>query len=589
MHICISTRGTQISLYSILGIMLSIPHEQLKELLTRDGAITADVFDAAEKEASRMDMDVHDVLIARNAITQDYYFDCAAKFFAVDRATLIGRALAQDVVQSITEDVARGRRVIVFNKNTDGSFDVGMENPIDLETIEYVKRVLKAPVHTYLVLPEDMAYGLTFYGRRSADSFKKIIEDNIAASLRLRSAGADAQAEEVPIVAIVDSLISYALSSRASDIHIETLEAELLIRYRIDGILYEIARMPRAVHPAITARIKLLSGLKLDEHNKPQDGRFRYKAGTDAVDIRVGIMPTFYGEKIAMRLLSATARPQSLEELGMFEDHVALFKENAKKTYGMLLVTGPTGSGKTTTLYSLMNLLNRSDVNIVTIEDPIEYDMKYVNQTQVNPMQGITFATGLREIVRQDPNIVMVGEIRDEETADIAVQAALTGHLVLSTLHTNDAPSAVPRLFDLKILPFLAAAVLNVILAQRLVRKICLACITSYKPDEKLAASIQEQLTSLKLKEEVHVPKLLFKGQGCPTCNNTGYKGRIGIFEMLSVSEDIRRIIATQGFALESLYEQARKEGMVTMFQDGLRKVERGMTTIEEILRVIRE
>ncbi len=569
--------------------MLSIPQEKLKELLLADGAITADAFDAAEKEARRMGGDVSEILIARNAITQKYYFDLLAKFFAVERVILTGRALPQDIVQSVSEDIARAKRVIVFGANADGSFDVAMENPVDLETIEYLKRALKAPVNPYLALPDDMNYGFTFYGRRSADSFKKIIEDNIAASLRIKNEGVGEAAEEVPIVAIVDTIISYAISSNASDIHIEALEQEVLVRYRVDGILHEIARIPHAVHPAITARIKLLSGLKLDEHNKPQDGRFRYKAGTDSVDIRVGIMPTRYGENIVMRILSASARPQSLEELGMFDDHVALFKENAKKTYGMLLVTGPTGCGKTTTLYSLMNLLNKSDVNIVTIEDPIEYGMKYVNQTQVNPAQGITFATGLREIVRQDPNIVMVGEIRDEETAGIAVQAALTGQLVLSTLHTNDAPSAVPRLFDLKVLPFLAAAVLNVIVAQRLVRKICLSCISSYKPDEKLAASIQEQLISLKLKEEVKVPKLLFKGQGCPTCNNTGYKGRVGIFEMLSVSEDVRRIIATEGFTLDSLHEQARVEGMVTMFQDGLRKVERGMTTIEEILRVIRE
>jgi len=569
--------------------MVSIPREKLKDALIADGAVTVDVFEEAEKESNRMGGDVADILMARNVITQKYYFDLLAKFFAVERATLVGRALPQDVVQLVSEDIARSKRVIIFGKNADGSFDVAMENPVDLETIEYLKRALKAEIRPYLVLPEDMNYGLTFYGRRSASSFKKIIEDNIAASLRIKNEGAGDAAEEVPIVAIVDTIVSYAISSRASDIHIETLEGEVLVRYRVDGILHEITRIPRAVHPAIAARIKLLASLKLDEHNKPQDGRFRYKSGADVVDIRVGIMPTFYGEKIVMRILSATARPQSLEELGMLDDHTALFKENAKKTYGMLLVTGPTGSGKTTTLYSLMNLLNRSDVNIVTIEDPIEYDMKYVNQTQVNPAQGITFATGLREIVRQDPNIVMVGEIRDEETADIAVQAALTGHLVLSTLHTNDAPSAVPRLFDLKVLPFLAAAVLNVILAQRLVRKICLSCITSYAPDAKLAASITEQLKALTLKEDVHVPKLLFKGQGCPTCNGTGYKGRVGIFEMLSISEEMRRIIATQGFSLELLYEEARKEGMVTMFQDGLRKVERGMTTIEEILRVIRE
>ena len=569
--------------------MLSIPHEKLKEMLVADGTVVADAFDAALKESGRMGGDVSDILIARNAITQKYYFDLLAKFFAVERITLMGRALPQEVVQSVSEDIARAKRVIVFGKNADGSFDVAMENPVDLETIEYLKRALAGTVNPYLVLPEDLNYGFTFYGRKSADSFKKIIEDNIAASLRIKAEGAGEAAEEVPIVAIVDTLILYAISSRASDIHIEALETEVLIRYRVDGILHEIARIPRAVHPAIVARVKLIAKLKLDEHNKPQDGRFPYKAGTDSVDIRVGIMPTFYGEKIVMRILSANARPQSFEELGMLDDHIALFKDNAKKTYGMLLVTGPTGSGKTTTLYSLINFLNKPDINIVTIEDPIEYEMKYVNHTQVNPDQGITFATGLRAIVRQDPNIVMVGEIRDEETAGIAVQAALTGQLVLSTLHTNDAPSAVPRLFDLKVLPFLAAAVLNVIMAQRLVRRICLSCITSYKPDEAFASSIKEQFVALKLKEEVRVPKLLFKGQGCPTCNNTGYKGRVGIFELLAVSENIRRIIATERFTLDALHDAARAEGMVSIFQDGLRKVERGMTTVEEILRVIRE
>jgi len=265
-------------------------------------------------------------------------------------------------------------------------------------------------------------------------------------------------AEEIPIVNIVDAILAYAISLNASDIHIEVLEDVVLIRFRIDGVLHEMLRIPKEVQPAIVARIKILAGLKIDEHRKPQDGRLRYEALGEAMDIRVSIMPTFYGEKVEMRLLRATAKPMSLRELGMLEDTVQIVEESIKKTYGMLLVTGPTGSGKTTTLYSILNMLNRPDVNIVTIEDPIEYYIRYVNQTQINPQAGITFATGLRAILRQDPNIIMIGEIRDEETAEIAVHSALTGHLVLSSLHTNDAPTAVPRLIDMNVPAFLVVS-----------------------------------------------------------------------------------------------------------------------------------
>ncbi len=569
--------------------MVSIPDDKLKELVVGDGIITAEIFDAVAEEARRMGQSVADILIARNYITQEYLLDILARFFGVERIALMGRALEEAMVQTVPENIARERRVIVFAKNSDESYAIAMENPVDLEAIAYLERFLKTAVHPYFVSSEDLNYGFTFYGRRSADSFKKIIEDNIAMSLQSKASGDIEAAEDIPIVAIVDTIISYAISSRASDIHIEALEKEVLVRYRIDGILHEVARIPRAVHQAIAARIKLLAALKLDEHSKPQDGRFRYVIGVDEMDIRVGVMPTLYGEKIVMRLLSATQRPQSLEELGLFDDHAALVRENIKKTYGMILVTGPTGSGKTTTLYSIMNALNKPDVNIVTIEDPIEYNMKYINQTQVNAAQGISFMTGLREIVRQDPNIIMVGEIRDQETADIAVQAALTGHLVLSTLHTNDASTAIPRLFDLKVLPFLAAAVLNIILAQRLVRRICLACITSYAPDETVAQQVARELKELKLDNASAMPTLLFKGAGCSTCGNTGYKGRIGIFEIMNVTEDVRRIIAGAHFTLDALYGQMKKDSMMTLFEDGMRKVGRGMTTIDEVLRVIRE
>jgi type II secretory ATPase GspE/PulE/Tfp pilus assembly ATPase PilB-like protein len=347
--------------------------------------------------------------------------------------------------------------------------------------------------------------------------------------------------------------------------------------------------MPKEISPAIIARIKLLSGLKLDEHSRPQDGRFRHKVGNDVVDVRVSVMPTFYGEKVEMRLLTAAQRPLSFEELGMEEDTVSAIKENIKKTYGMVLVTGPTGSGKTTTLYSMLNVLNKPEVNIVTIEDPIEYDIKYINQTQINPQAGITFANGLRAILRQDPNIIMVGEIRDEETAEISVHSALTGHLVLSSLHTNDAPTAIPRLIDMKIPAFLVAAVLNAVIAQRLVRRICITCIESYKPTSEILAAVKNQIAEIGLEGEYREPKILFKGRGCKTCNGIGYRGRLGIFEVLNISENVRKLIMSPDFSLDELKKVAKKEGMITMFEDGLRKVEKGVTTVEELLRVIRE
>ncbi|MBI3088744.1 MAG: type II/IV secretion system protein [Candidatus Colwellbacteria bacterium] len=401
---------------------------------------------------------------------------------------------------------------------------------------------------------------------------------------------AEEVAREVPIVAIVDNLISYAVSLRASDIHLEIFDEFLLIRYRIDGVLHEILKTPKQVHPAITARIKLLGGLKLDEHSKPQDGRFRYEAGGDVIDIRVSVLPTYYGEKIVMRLLRTTDRALSFAELGLSEETAKLLNENIKKSYGMVLICGPTGSGKTTTLYAVLNVLNRPTVNIVTVEDPIEYDIELVNQTQINPLAGITFANGLRAILRQDPNVIMVGEIRDGETADIATQAALTGHLVLSSLHTNDAPTAIPRFIDMGVPPFLVAAVLNCIMAQRLVRKIHLDCIESYEPDAATIEVIKEQFKALGIPpEQVDLPNRFYRGKGCAVDNFTGYEGRIGIYELLNITEAIRKIIIDPNFSLDKLKQAARVEGMTTMFEDGLRKVGQGITTIDEVLRVIRE
>ena len=568
---------------------MQIPNEKLKELLVNEGLIKPEEFDRVLEESVRMGQNVADILISRGIITKSYFNELLISYFEVGKAALASRVIDSNIVRLIPEEFAREKRVIVFGKEEDGSYSVAMEDPSDLEATEFLTKYLNAPIKQYFAFKEELNIGLSSYSKGGAEDFKRAIEESVSASLRSRLSGEEREvAEELPIVAIVDNLLAYAASSRASDIHLEIFEDTLLIRYRIDGILREIMRLQKEVHPGITARIKLLSGLKLDDHTHPQDGRFRHKLGPDVVDIRVSVIPTIYGEKVEMRLLAGTQRPLSFEEIGMLEDTVKVVEENIRKTFGMVLVSGPTGSGKSTTLYSILNVLNKPEVNIVTIEDPIEYNIKYVNQTQINSSAGITFASALRSILRQDPNVILVGEIRDSETADIAVNAALTGHLLLSTVHTNDAATVVPRLLDMKVPAFLVAAVMNLALAQRLVGKICADCIESYKPDPALIDLISAQLSELGA-ENAKSPKVLYKGRGCESCGHTGLKGRIGIFETIVFDEEIRNYIMSADFSLEGLRKLARKKGMISMFEDGVRKAERGMTTIEEVLRVIRE
>lgn len=530
-----------------------------------------------------------DVLISRNVMTQVYFDELLSKYFGVKKANLSSQNVDEEVLRLVPEEVSREKRIVAFQREPDGSVAVAMEDPGDLASIEYLRRFLNAEIRPYLASEADLTYAQSLYSRGGAEYYRKMIEENVATSLRSQvSGGAEEAAQDLPIVAIVDNIIAYAASSRASDIHIEIFEDMLLVRYRIDGVLHEVLRLPKQVHSPITARIKLLANLKLDEHSKPQDGRFRQVVGNETIDLRVSIIPTFYGEKAEMRLLTAAQRPLSFEEIGMMDDTIAIIKENIAKSFGMVLISGPNGSGKTTTLYSILNVLNKPDVDIVTVEDPVEYNIKYVNQTQVNPAAGITFAGALRAFLRQDPNIVLVGEIRDEETADISVNAALTGHLLLSTVHTNDAPTVIPRLLDMKVPPFLVAAVLNLAMAQRLVGRICPDCIESYAPDQTTISVIMEQMASLGV-EGYKPPKAIYRGKGCANCGHTGLRGRIGIFEAMSVDEEIRKYIADPSFSLDQLRKLARKKGMITMFEDGMRKVERGNTTVEEVLRVIRE
>ncbi len=569
--------------------MLSLPPDQAKELLIKEGLTDAATFDALREQSDRMGQGIVDLLVSRGIVTTDYWYGIMSRYFGVPLADLSNRVINEEILAKLPEDLARQKGVLLFSAGEDGMIDAAMEDPSNLETVEFLERRLRARIRPFLATPQDLRRGFALYGRRITEDFQKIIEENIRMSLKTRSGSITEAAQELPIVAIVDNLLSYANALRSSDIHIEILEDGILVRFRIDGILHEVIRMPKEAHPAVTARIKLLAALKIDEHMKPQDGRVRYRLGRDILDVRVSVIPTFYGEKIEMRLLAASQKPLSLEEVGLLPDMQKIVGENIKKSYGMILVTGPTGSGKTTTLYSIMSMLNRPEVNIVTIEDPIEYDMKYINQTQINALAGITFASGLRSILRQDPNIIMVGEIRDEETAEISVHAALTGHLLLSSLHTNDAVTSIPRLVDMKIASFLVAAVLNVVIAQRLVRKVCLDCIVSYPPDMETASFLEKELAAVNPYTKIKTPRVLYKGHGCSACGNTGFRGRIGIFELLEVTDEIRKIIMGSDFSLDQIGDAAKKAGMMTMFEDGLRKVETGITTVEEVLRVMRE
>jgi type IV pilus assembly protein PilB len=397
--------------------------------------------------------------------------------------------------------------------------------------------------------------------------------------------------EEAPIIKIVEVILTNAIEGSASDIHIEPSEKDVRVRYRIDGILHTSLMLPRNVLAAIVTRIKILSNLKIDESRLPQDGRFHMEVGKKSVDFRVSILPLIYGEKVVMRILDKTGSVPTLDQLGIRGLALKWVQENIKKTHGIFLITGPTGSGKSTTLYAILSILNTPNVNIVTLEDPVEYFIEGVNQSQINPEIGLTFAAGLRSILRQDPNVVMVGEVRDKETAELAVHAALTGHLVFSTLHTNNSIGAMPRLIDMGIEPFLLSASINVVAAQRLVRKICQNCKMEIPMTPAVETELKKNLEGI---PEDYLqgfnPKELkqFKGKGCEKCGNTGYQGRFGIFEVLPATTEIQELVLAKASS-HRLYEEAKKLGMITMKQDGVVKVLRGETTMDEIIRVTTE
>ena len=399
---------------------------------------------------------------------------------------------------------------------------------------------------------------------------------------------------EAPIAKIVSTILDFAMKARASDVHIEPEIGQTRVRYRTDGILQEKLILPKNVHDALVSRIKILADMKIDEKRIPQDGRFNFRNGQEEVDLRVSTMPTVFGEKVVMRLLKKTGAVPSLPELGLRGRALKNFEEAILRPHGIILVTGPTGSGKTTTLYSVLSRINTTKVNVMTLEDPVEYQIGGVNQVQINPQAGLTFASGMRSFLRQDPNIIMVGEVRDVETAELAIQAALTGHLVFSTLHTNNASGALPRLLDMQAEAYLLASTITAIVGQRVTRRICTTCKTVYQPTAEVEQDIREILGKLWTKDPsaatggVNSKLELSRGEGCEQCGNTGYRGRIGIFEVLPVTEKIGRLILERASAGE-IEKAAVAEGMITMKQDGYMKAVEGITSIDEVLRVAQE
>ncbi|MBI3671795.1 type II/IV secretion system protein [Candidatus Azambacteria bacterium] len=569
---------------------MHISEQDLKKVLLESGIVSEKQFDEAKLESSHSGADIGRVLLGKNIITEQFLSEILAEFFDVEAVNLSKMRVDRKFLDLLPESFSKSKGVVVFDLDEEKkTAKLAMEDPADLETIGIVASKLNMDVVPCLATHSGIKSVFKEFKKDIRTEFSNIIETSIKGAL---SSGADKDnlakmAEFVPIVKIVDSIVEYAVVAGASDIHIERGEEEVLVRYRIDGVLKDITTLPKELHDALIARVKILSALQIDIRHTPQDGRFRFDMEEEKVDIRVSVMPTFYGEKVVMRILKGAATPLSFADLGMSADVVKKVERSLKRTFGMLLITGPTGSGKTTTLYSMLHILNTPNVSIATIEDPIEYDVQRINQTQVNAKAGITFANGLRSLMRQNPDIIMVGEIRDNETVEIALNASMTGHLVLSTLHTNDAPTAVPRLIDMGGEPFLIASTVSIVIAQRLARKICSHCISSFAPSEELKKSIESQLLIRGQKNPV-VPKEVYIGKGCNLCNFTGYHGQIGIYEVMEITPKIKELINGKVSA-DVVRNVAREEGMVSMFEDGLLKVERGVTTVEEIMRVTAE
>lgn len=544
---------------------------KLRDIILQTKVIgETDLTDAIEF-ASKEQRPLAEILVERDLLSDEHLGQLIAEYTGYHFINLRKVNIADDVLRFIPETMARSMKVIVCGQ-TATAIQLAMVNPADVATVHLIEKKTGKQAQVFFATARDIQEALGNYKRGLQFDFSQLV-----------STQADNK-----IVEMLNTMVQYAYQKKASDIHIEPTNDVVVIRFRIDGVLHDMVKLPKHILESLITRIKIVAKLRTDEHRSAQDGKMTQKLEEEDLDIRVSVLPVAEGEKAVLRLLSSRSRQYALEDIGFGQTDIARVRKYLKRPQGMILVTGPTGSGKTTTLYAFLKILNRREVNISTIEDPVEYAISGINQIQVNPTTNLTFAAGLRSIVRQDPDIIMIGEIRDEETAGIAVNSAMTGHLVLSTLHTNDAATTLPRLLDMDLEPYLVASTVNIAVGQRLVRKICSQCLMSEVMSGTAIADLAKQINLKRYLKKDTKQLRFYRGRGCDSCNQTGYQGRVGVFEVLEMTPTIRKLVMDQADA-DTIKQQAIAEGMTTMFEDGLHKALLGVTTLDEVLRVVTE
>jgi general secretion pathway protein E/type IV pilus assembly protein PilB len=561
--------------------------EYVVEILRDVGLVTHDDTLKAAERAKAEGMGVVDALIAMGRVSHMDVSKALASQFGMDTINLAEYRVPDEVLALVPKHIARRYKIVPVYKH-DNTLTVAIHDPLDVDTVDSLRYILKMNVEPVVAAKTDIESSITRYYGSADDTvenmLQEITEGEVDLGLPINKATQTkiedtAETEtDAPIIKLVGLIIMEAYRNRASDIHIEPLEKRLRVRYRIDGVLHEVDNPPKRLQPAIISRIKIMSNMSIAEKRVPQDGRIQIPIMGKTLDLRVSALPTNHGESIVMRILDKSSVMLGLADLGFFSDDQATMEKIISLPDGVFLVTGPTGSGKTTTLYACLNTINKPDRKIITVEDPVEYQLAGINQVQVNSDINLTFAAALRSILRQAPNIIMIGEIRDLETANIAVQASLTGHLVFSTLHTNDAPAAVTRMVDMGVKPFLVASAVRAIMAQRLIRKVCSKCKTPYKPTDY-------EMQALKLNPDEVKNATIFRGAGCGECSKTGYRGRMGIYEIFSIDEEVRRLIYEK-VPSNVIRARARELGMRTLREDGIRKIMSGITTPEEVISI---
>ena len=592
---------------------MRVSDQTIENILKQGGVVDEPQLADLKLIAERSKQTLQETAIEQKVISEEDLTKLIGDYIGVPFVRIEPKDIPEDILKRIPEHIARQYNVVLFEKNEDDSLSLAMEDPDDVQALNFIQKEIGYNTKVFLATKSNILDCLENYRGNINAELDEVIAVQKDTSAEDQNVSQDDFAENSPIAQTVNLLLEYAIKSNASDIHIEPREDYVQVRYRIDGVLKEVNKLPRNVHGALVSRIKILSNLKIDERRVPQDGRFKIKVSGKQYALRVSTLPIADGEKVVMRILDESNQAVKLDHLGYWGLSLATVKDAMAQPNGMILVTGPTGSGKSTSLFSVLSELNTPDVNISTIEDPVEYKIPGVNQTQTNAKAGMTFASGLRALLRQDPNIIMVGEIRDGETANLGVQAALTGHLVFSTLHTNNAATCLPRLLDMGIEPFLIASTVKAVIGQRLVRRLCMNCRQEYTPNEEEIKYITEMFKinteSIKkihnLEEQAFEDKIggdtpmgstdsgiehLWRPnpEGCDECGHNGFKGRVGIYEVLDISIPIQKMI-TANATSNDIQDQAISEGMVTMQMDGLIKSLRGITTVDEVLRATRE